>query len=173
MKRLTKIITFCILLILSIQSLKAQENNTIRANLPDVSIKNIAGESVHVGKITNNNNPILICFWKTCCKKPGEYLDAISEVYEDWVNETGVVLYAVAIDDTRSSSRVAPFVNSHGWEFEILLDVNSDLKRAMNVVLTPHTFLLNGKGEIVWQKSMYTYGDEELIYEKISQLVKK
>jgi peroxiredoxin len=158
---------------MAIQSdIQAQENSNSVTELPSITLINIKGKSINLSEISNDNNPILICFWKTCCKKPGEYLDAISEVYQDWVDETGVVLYAIAIDDVRSSNKVAPFANSHGWEFEVMFDINSEAKRAMNVALTPHTFLLNGKGEIIWQKSLYTYGDEELIYEKILQLSK-
>lgn len=168
MVQLNKIVLLCIL-VLSVQKLSIAQNTDNK--LPSLTLKNIQGKSINISEITNGNNPILICFWKTCCKSPGEYLDAVAEVYEDWVDETGVVLYAIAIDDTRSSSRVAPFANSHGWEFEVLLDPNSDLKRAMNVALTPHTFLLNGKGEIVWQKALYVNGDEDLIYEQIEKVI--
>ncbi|MBI9066574.1 MAG: TlpA family protein disulfide reductase [Salinivirgaceae bacterium] len=168
MTQLNKIVFLCIL-ILCVQKLSFAQNTD--STLPSVSLKNIKGQSINISEITNGNKPILICFWKTCCKSPCEYLDAVAEVYEDWVDETGVVLYAVAIDNTRSSSRVAPFANSHGWGFEVLLDPNSELKRAMNVALTPHTFLLNGKGEIVWQKTLYVNGDEDLIYEQIEKVI--
>lgn len=168
MAQLNRILFLCIL-ILNMPKLSIAQNT--ESKLPSVTLKNIKGESINISEITNNNNPILICFWKTCCKSPGEYLDAVAEVYEDWVDETGVVLYAVAIDDTRSSNRVGPMANSHGWEFEVLLDPNSDLKRAMNVALTPHTFLLNGKGEIVWQKALYVSGDEDLIFEQIEKVI--
>jgi hypothetical protein len=44
------------------------------------------------------------------------------------------------------------------------LDENSDFKRAMGVNVVPHTFILNGKGEIVWQHTSFTEGSElELI----------
>ncbi len=165
MVKLSKVVVFGILILHNLCI--AQTSNT---KLPSITLKNIKGESINISEITNNNNPILICFWKTCCKSPGEYLDAVAEVYEDWVDETGVILYAIAIDDIRSSSRVAPFANSHGWDFEVLLDPNSELKRAMNVALTPHTFLLNSKGEIVWQKSLYISGDEDLIYKQIEKI---
>jgi hypothetical protein len=31
-------------------------------------------------------------------------------------------------------------VNGKGWEYEVLLDANSEFKRAMNVNAIPHTF---------------------------------
>jgi len=55
-------------------------------------------------------------------------------------------------------------VNGKSWEYEVLLDENSDFKRAMNVNAVPHTFIVNGKGEIVWQHTSFSEGSElELI----------
>ena len=69
-------------------------------------------------------------------------------------------------------SKVAPYVNSSDWEYDVYLDSNSDLKRAMGVSTVPHTFLLNGKGSIVWDHRGYIDGDEDELYEKIEELGK-
>jgi len=149
---------------------KGQQQDTLMNKLPTFNLKDINGKMLNTSEITNNGKPVLICFWKTCCKPPVKMLTAINEVYEDWVDETGVVLYAISVDDARNSNLVAPFVNGKGWDYIVLLDPNSDFKRAMNVVLTPQTFLLNGDGEIVWQKAMYIPGDEEEIYKQIKKI---
>ncbi|MDP4289745.1 MAG: hypothetical protein Q8908_01570 [Bacteroidota bacterium] len=67
------------------------------------------------------------------------------------------------------SNNVRPFVDGQGWEFEVLLDVNQDLKRSMNVYGVPHTFVLNSIGEIVGQKLLYNEGDENEIFKMIKQ----
>jgi len=98
-------------------------------------------------------------------------LSVIAEEYDDWVDETGVKLIAVSIDNSRSTSRVAPFVNGKAWDYEVYLDPNEDFKKAMNVVNIPHTFLIDGEGQVVWQHTSYAEGDEEELYEKIQELV--
>jgi hypothetical protein len=100
-------------------------------------------------------------------------LQAIADVYEDWVEETGVKLYAISIDDSKTSARVAPFVNGRGWEYEVLLDANWDFKRAMNIGDVPFMCILNGNGEIVWQHASYAPGSEEDVYKIIKELGKK
>ena len=50
------------------------------------------------------------------------------------------------------------------------LDPNADLKRALNINLIPHTFLLNGTKEIVWQHSSYTEGDELKLIQRVKDL---
>jgi peroxiredoxin len=69
-------------------------------------------------------------------------------------------------------SRVAPFINSKGWEYIILLDPNGDFKRAMNVINVPHTFLIDASGKIIDQHTSYAQGDEEELYEKIKACIK-
>ena len=76
-------------------------------------------------------------------------------MYEDWQKETGVKLVAVSIDDVRNAAKVGPLVNGKAWTYDVYLDQNQDLKRALNVNNVPHTFLLNGNGEIGWHHNAY------------------
>jgi len=140
--------------------------------LPSVKVKNLKGSLVNIQTIENDGNPIVISFWATWCKPCKKELDVIAEVYEDWQEETGVKLVAISIDDSRSSSKVKPYVHSSGWEYEIYLDPNRDLSRSLGVSTVPHTFLLDGKGNIVWEHRGYIEGDEEELLEQIEQISK-
>ena len=139
--------------------------------LPSVDVKTINGKSININSIENNEMPIVINFWATWCKPCKKELNNIAEVYDEWQDETGVKIIAISIDDTRSMSKVAPYVNSVGWEYEVYLDPNSDLKRAMGVSTVPHTFLLNSKKEIVWQHRGYVDGDEDELFDEIQNLI--
>ena len=139
--------------------------------LPSVDVKTINGKSININSIENNEMPIVINFWATWCKPCKKELNNIAEVYDEWQDETGVKIIAISIDDTRSISKVAPYVNSVGWEYEVYLDPNGDLKRAMGVSTVPHTFLLNSKKEIVWQHRGYVDGDEDELFDEIQNLI--
>ena len=142
----------------------------ILGQLPSVNLKDMEGNSHNFANLNNNGKPMIISFWATWCKPCKAELNTIAEEYEDWVDETGVKLIAVSIDDARSSSRVEPYVNAQGWEYLVLMDPNSDLRRAMGVNNVPHTFLVNGEGKIVWDHNNYSPGDEEELYEKLTGL---
>ena len=140
--------------------------------LPSVKVKNLKGSLVNIQTIENDGNPIVISFWATWCKPCKKELNTIAEVYEDWQDNTGVKLVAISIDDSRSASKVKPYVNSSGWEYEIYLDPNRDLSRSLGVSTVPHTFLLDGKGNIVWEHRGYIEGDEDELLEQIEQISK-
>lgn len=146
---------------------------TIQAQtgLPEAMVEDINGIRSSTTAFENDGAPIIISFWATWCKPCLKELAAIEEVYEDWVDETGVKLIAISVDDSRSAPRVRSFVLGSGWEYDVYLDKNGDFKRAMNVVNIPHTFLLDGEGNIVYQHTSYAPGDEDDLYEKILELV--
>ncbi len=140
--------------------------------LPAVAIKDVKGLPFNTKDISNDGKPIIIDFWATWCKPCVRELTSIADVYDDWVKETGVKIYAISVDDSRSASLVAPLVDGKGWDYTVLLDPNSDFKRAMNVGPIPQTFLLNGKGEVVWQHTSFAEGDELQLIELVRKLNK-
>ena len=141
-------------------------------SLPAVKLKNLEGETISTSDLATEGQPTLICFWATWCSPCKRELNNYAELYEDWQDETGVNIVAVSIDDQRSIRRVAPYVNSVLWDYNVLLDPNKDFARAMQVVNVPHTFLVNGSGKIVWDHNNYSPGDEEELYEELLKLSK-
>ena len=156
-----------VLIFISSLSIVAQEKLNI---FPSVDIKNIEGKIINTDEFDNGGKPIIVSFWATWCKPCAKELDTISEVYDEWQDETGVKLLAISIDDARNTAKIAPFANGKDWPYEVYLDANSDLKRALNVNAIPHTFLLNGKKEIVWQHTSYFDGDEDELFEEVQKL---
>ena len=136
-----------------------------------IDLKNLEGMTVNPLDIVGKGNPTVICFWATWCSPCKRELNNYMDYYVDWQEETGVEIIAVSIDDSRSMSRVSPFVTSSGWEYEVLLDPGRDFARAMQVINVPHTFLVNGKGEVVWTHNNYAEGDEDELYEELLKLV--
>lgn len=138
--------------------------------IPAVEVKNLDQTVFNTSEIENDGKPIIISFWATWCSPCKRELNAIAEVYEEWQEETGVKLIAISIDDARNVPKVQPYVNGQSWEYEVYLDANADFKRAMNVNNVPHTFLIDGEGNIVWQHNSYQPGDEDELYELVVKL---
>jgi thiol-disulfide isomerase/thioredoxin len=137
-------------------------------SLPNITLKSLDGKSINVKKVSNSKDVKVFAFWATWCVPCINELDAISEVYEDWQDETNVELIAISTDDSRTKKRIRPLVNGKDWTYEILLDDNQDLKRALNITVLPHLLIVKN-GEIIYRKTSYTPGSEDEIYEIIQK----
>lgn len=144
-----------------------------QSRVPSVTLQSLDGKKVDTKTWSNDGRPMIINFWATWCAPCKRELTAIADKYATWQKETGVKLIAVSIDDARSMARVAPYVNGQDWDYEFFLDPNGDLKRALNVNNVPHTFLVDGKGQIVWQHNNYEPGDEKELYRQVKLLAGK
>ena len=131
-----------------------------KAALPEVTLQDIDGKSVNIAALAKTGQPVILSFFATWCKPCMRELKAIDELYADWQDETGVTVYLVSIDQGQDIHKVKPLVDGNGWEFPVLLDPNGTLKRAMNVQNVPHLFVVNSKGEIVYNHVGYNAGDE-------------
>lgn len=141
------------------------------AQLPSVTLKDINGKTVDTAKLQNDGKPFIISFFATWCKPCNRELKAISEVYADWQDETGVKVIAVSIDQAQNIAKVKPLVDGYGWEYEVLLDPNSDFKRAMGVNMIPAVFIIDGDGKIAESRSGYTDGSESHLIDKVRELI--
>ena len=140
--------------------------------LPAVTLKDINGKTVQTDKLSNDGKPFIISFFATWCKPCNRELSAISEVYAVWQDETGVKLIAVSIDQAQNINKVKPLVDSNGWEYDVLLDPNSDFKRALGIQMIPYVIIVDGKGNIVYKHNGYTDGAEKELIEKVRELIK-
>lgn len=137
-------------------------------SLPDVKIENQEGKVVSTKSIVDGT-PMIISFWSTTCKPCIMELNAIYSNLDEWLEEADFKVVAVSVDDARSVSRARGMVAN--WDgYTCLFDKNQDLKRAMNVSLTPHTFVVDGNGNIVASHSGYTPGSEQKLFEEIKAL---
>lgn len=146
------------------------QDKTAGRTLPSVDIKTLNGEVFNTSNIDNEGKPIVISFFALWCKPCMKELRAISDVYEDWQDETGVKVVIISIDDARSMPNVKPTIDGNGWEYEAYLDPNGDFKRAMGVNMIPHLFLLNGDKQVVYQHTSYAEGSEHELFELIKKV---
>lgn len=162
MKKLILTLSICLL------SLASFAQN----NLPSVDLTSLDGKNIALSDAINKDGVTIISLWATWCVPCLKELDAINDLYEEWQEETNVKLIAVSVDDSRTVKRVKSLVNGKDWDYTILLDINSDLKRALNASSIPLTILVKGN-KIIYEHSGYSPGTEFELYEKIKAYSKK
>jgi len=143
------------------------------AQIPAVTLKSIDGTTVQSETLSNDGKPFIIDFFATWCKPCNRELSAIAEVYDQWQEETGVKIYAVSIDQGQNINKVKPLVDQNEWEYEVLLDPNSELVKALGGQMIPFVVVVDGQGNIVSKHSGYTDGAEGELLEEVRKLLDK
>jgi peroxiredoxin len=141
--------------------------------MPDLSLKDVNGKPINMADYSKKGKIVILSFWATWCSPCKKELNNINEIYDEWKTKYNLELVAVCTDNARNVSKVKPYVDGQGWDYEIVMDVNQDLQRLMNIVQIPHTFLIDQNGHIVYQHSGYVEGDEFMLEEKIKALTGK
>lgn len=145
--------------------LNAQEN------LPSVKIKSISGKEINFSDfgVLSKDTIVVVSFWATWCIPCIAELDNINDELTTWQKTKPFKFIGVSIDDSRTSTRVKPFIKGKGWQFDVLLDINSELKRAINVTDVPHVIIIKNN-QIVYRHTGYLVGQEQQLFEKIKSL---
>lgn len=140
---------------------------------PEVKIKTVDNSTSIDASTLKHDGPVVISFWATWCAPCKKELEALNDYYVDLTEETNVKVYAISVDDARTVGLVKNLVDTRGWEYEIYLDPNGDLQRAMGVNNVPHTLVYSANGELIYTSNAYNPGDEHHLMEKIREAASK
>lgn len=138
--------------------------------LPDTKISNLDGEKVSIADYAENGKITVFSFWATWCAPCKKELNNIAEIYEDWQDLYDVEVVAISVDNQRSAPKVKTYVNGVAWEYDVLIDTNQDLQRALNFQTVPFTMVVNKEGEITYRHTGYVEGDEYELEEHLEEL---
>jgi cytochrome c biogenesis protein CcmG, thiol:disulfide interchange protein DsbE len=138
-------------------------------SIPDINIQDLKGNQISAKSILKDK-PTIISFWATWCKPCLQEINAINQSLSDWQKEIDFDFIAISTDDSRSKSRVLSMNNAKKWQFEVFIDENADLQRAMNILNIPYTIILNKNHQIIYQHTAYSAGDEEEYLEILKKL---
>lgn len=141
--------------------------------LPDITLMDINGKKVNVAEYSKKGKLIVFTFWATWCIPCKKELSDIDKVYEEWQKKYDVEVVAVSIDDSRASAKVKSTVLGEEWPYEVLLDVNSDLRRAVGAQTVPFTAMVDKEGHIVYTHQGYVEGGLEELEKEIAKYAAK
>ena len=138
--------------------------------MPDISLKNLDNVSLNVkNDFVEQDKIYIFSFWATWCAPCIQELQDINEYYNDWKEELNVEVIAVSVDDSRTQKRVSPMVNGKGWTYNVLLDSNQELKRALSITNVPFLLVVKNN-EIKFIHNGYSEGSVEELYNELKTL---
>ena len=158
------LITLCLIAFAQDQKVQVKQKT-----LPSAIVQDMSGKKIDIATYGTNDKPTIFTFWATWCVPCKKELNNFADMYEDWQDEFNVEIVAVSVDDSRNYGKVKTYANSQDWGFDVLIDTNSDLKRALNFQAVPYPILVDKEGKIVYAHTGYVEGDEYELEEVMAE----
>lgn len=149
-----------ILSILLVSAVAISFTHPVEKKLPNVTITDLQGKPVNIQEFVGTGKTTILSFWATWCAPCKRELDAVAELYPEWTADYNTRLIAITIDNARALTQVKPLIQEKGWEYDVLVDSKQELQQALNFQAIPQTFVVDKNGNIVYEHSGYTPGDE-------------
>jgi peroxiredoxin len=143
-----------------------------------LSITLLQGEAIQSFTLPDINNQeinvtdylgsdlIIIDFWASWCAPCLRLLPELEKIHSE---NDEVTLLAISIDNPRSVNRAKSLIRSQRYTFVTLFDTNQEIMKQFQVTTVPHTFLISPSGEILYEHTGYTRGDEEKLKAEITR----
>lgn len=114
----------------------------------------------------------LIDFWASWCKPCKKAIPELNKIYTANKNR-GVNLIGINCDGPRSASKVAPLSHALQINYPVLIDLDAQLMKELNLSAFPSLLIVNSSGKVVWIHEGFLPGDELIIQEKINSYLAK
>ena len=138
---------------------------------PDFALPNMDGKDVKLSQLLGHG-PVIVDFWATWCKPCIKGFPALQQINDRYKTQ-GLTVLAVSVDSPKSRERVAPFIKSGKYTFEVLYDTDGKVAKKYGAVVVPRTVVINSKGEIVYTATGYRPTNEEQLDQAVKALFPK
>jgi len=136
---------------------------------PDFTVKDLKGQTLQLSELLKKG-PVFVDFWTswcTPCKREMPELDRLHKTYRD----RGFAVVAIAQDDTRTASKVKPYIDSNKFAFFAASDPTKSIGNAYNVRQYPTSFLIRQDGTVAYFAQAYLPGDEKKVEALVRELL--
>lgn len=117
-----------------------------KTSAPDVTFTTIEGKQISMESL--KSKVVLVNFWATDCPGCIEEIPKLVETYRHY-HDKGFEIIAVAMPYD-VPSQVLNYAQKNALPFPVMMDGNNDIvSKFDDVRLTPTTFLIDGKGQII------------------------
>ena len=139
--------------------------------VPDLKLPGIDGKEISFDKdILGKHEVTFITFMTTACSACQAEVAAVSDIVSKYKEKVG--LYAIAVD-IRGAEPVKQYVATYKYNATYLLDPKFTTPRLFGFSYTPSVILADKAGKVLYMKGGYGPGDDEMLAEKVVEIVKK
>ncbi len=135
----------------------------------DTNMTDTDGRSVTLADLKGEKLTV-VDFWATWCKPCLVSIPQLVKLNDEF-GQKGVNFIGINEDGPRNIAKVKPFAFSKGITYPVLMDSDQQLMSDLMVSALPTLIILDKNGRVLYTHEGYSYGDENVIKAKISDLL--
>ena len=139
---------------------------------PNFQLNNLEGELVSLSDF--RGGPVLLTFWATWCGYCRAEMPIVQQISDEWQSK-GLTVLTVNLIDSRPAEtpdNLASFMQSNGYSYTVLLDMNQKVSKSYGITGTPTSFLIDKYG-IIWDRTLGPYATKAVLEEDIRRILPK
>ncbi len=136
---------------------------------PDFTLPDLEGKQVKLSGLLRRG-PVVLDFWATWCKPCVKAFPGLQAIHDKY-SKRGLSVLAISVDSPRTQARVAPFIKSNKYSFDVLLDNDGRVARLYNAIIIPRTLLLDQQGQVAFASIGYHPSNHEKLEEALKSVL--
>lgn len=152
---------FLVFLSISIYA-NAQTVDNFLLNTPD-------GQAKHYNDLKGSKVTV-IDFWATWCRPCVNSIPKLVKLSEEFAKDS-VKFIGISLDSPRNLSKIKPFSESIGISYPVLVDLNQEVSRDLNVTVVPTVLIVGPDDKVRYTHEGYAPGEESEIKNEINSLL--
>lgn len=136
----------------------------------DIHVRNEIGEKSFLETHMPKGRIYLVSVWATWCGSCRSELRAIQKIHCDWSQKYDFEFLAISIDAPTDHPKVFAMANKTDWNFKVIHDEYGYLVRELDVSKLPRLFLVDQKGNIIYEPKGYGSSALKKLEERIGAL---
>jgi peroxiredoxin len=138
-------------------------------SVPPLAARTLEGKSIVLAEVLEEG-PVVITFWATWCRPCRKELPELQKLVDKY-GDRGFRVVAVSGDGPVDAAKVAPYVASQKFTFDVVRDEDGEIRRNFQVEVFPTTFLVGTDGAILHRQVGYRRGDEKLLDGRLAAIL--
>ncbi len=139
----------------TVQAFLDQKTITLGQPVEDFELTDTAGNpfklSEHRGKI------VVFHFWSAQCPFVVRYEERLQNLTKDF-SDKGVEVLGIASNKTESADKIKTVAEERRVNYPILLDPDQSIANKFGAITTPHVFIVDKEGHLVYEGSVDDQG---------------
>lgn len=132
-----------------------QSTHSSTQEVVDIMVTDNNGETKALSEVLTRDKNYVISIMASWCGPCRIELDVFQMVVDRWKKDLDTEVIALSVDKPSDSKKLFDLVAKQKWTMQILHDKMGYTSRELEVFGIPQTFLVNKKGEIVYQTRGY------------------